>query len=81
MRTYERTFDSDSRVTYIPKEPGIYLINVRFANEHVPGSPFCVQALDNTSNFDKDEVEKMEKLEQEVGQEELGIAFAGRVVK
>ena len=73
MKTYERKFDNDSRVTYIPKEPGIYLINVQFANEHVPGSPFTVKALDNTCNLDKDEVEKMEEVEQEVGQEELKI--------
>ena len=36
--------DSDCRVTYTPQEPGIYLINVKFADEHVRGSPFTVKA-------------------------------------
>merc|ERR1712226_112951 len=36
--------DHDCRVTYTPQEPGIYLINVKFADEHVQGSPFTVKA-------------------------------------
>ena len=31
-------------MTYTPQEPGIYLINVKFADEHVQGSPFTVKA-------------------------------------
>ncbi|XP_071141394.1 filamin-A-like isoform X27 [Mytilus edulis] len=30
-------------VTYKPTEPGNYIVNVKFADEHVPGSPFNVK--------------------------------------
>jgi filamin len=29
-------------VKYRPHEPGLYLVNIRFADDHVPGSPFMV---------------------------------------
>ena len=32
--------DGSCSVTYLPTEPGDYKINVLFADEHVPGSPF-----------------------------------------
>jgi len=35
--------DGSCRVTYKPTEPGNYIINVKFADEHVPGSPFLVK--------------------------------------
>ena len=34
--------DGSCLVTYRPTEPGAYLINVKFADRHVPGSPFTV---------------------------------------
>ncbi|CAF0875720.1 unnamed protein product [Rotaria sordida] len=34
--------DGSCLVTYKPTEPGIYIINVKFADKHVPGSPFTV---------------------------------------
>ena len=34
--------DGSCRVTYKPTEPGMYNINVKFADKHVPGSPFTV---------------------------------------
>ncbi|KAL4226921.1 hypothetical protein ACF0H5_014899 [Mactra antiquata] len=34
--------DGTCRVTYKPTEPGTYIINIKFADEHVPGSPFKV---------------------------------------
>jgi len=34
--------DGSCRVTYRPTEPGNYVVNVKFADEHVPGSPFMV---------------------------------------
>ena len=34
--------DGSCRVTYKPTEPGTYLINIKFADKHVPGSPFTV---------------------------------------
>ncbi|VEL39278.1 unnamed protein product [Protopolystoma xenopodis] len=35
--------DGTCLVTYRPTEPGTYIINVKYADEHVPGSPFAVQ--------------------------------------
>nr|XP_039265539.1 filamin-C-like isoform X3 [Styela clava] len=35
--------DGVCRVTYTPQEPGNYSINVKFAESHVPGSPFTVR--------------------------------------
>lgn len=35
--------DGSCRVTYKPTEPGTYLLNIKFADKHVPGSPFTVQ--------------------------------------
>jgi filamin len=34
--------DGSCRVTYKPTEPGAYIINIKFADKHVPGSPFTV---------------------------------------
>jgi len=35
--------DGSCKVTYKPTEPGNYIINVKFADEHVPGSPYLVK--------------------------------------
>ncbi|XP_067360675.1 filamin-B isoform X2 [Channa argus] len=35
--------DGTCGVTYCPTEPGNYIISIRFAEEHVPGSPFTVR--------------------------------------
>ncbi|CAF1670909.1 unnamed protein product, partial [Adineta ricciae] len=34
--------DGSCLVTYRPTEPGLYIVNVKFADKHVPGSPFTV---------------------------------------
>ncbi|KAG7270234.1 hypothetical protein CRUP_013951 [Coryphaenoides rupestris] len=34
--------DGTCGVSYCPTEPGTYLVSIRFAEEHVPGSPFSV---------------------------------------
>ena len=34
--------DGSCRVTYKPTEPGTYIMNIKFADKHVPGSPFTV---------------------------------------
>ncbi|KAF7253753.1 Filamin-C [Varanus komodoensis] len=36
--------DGTCKVTYCPTEPGNYIINIKFADKHVPGSPFTVKA-------------------------------------
>uniref|UniRef100_A0A3P8U777 Filamin C n=1 Tax=Amphiprion percula TaxID=161767 RepID=A0A3P8U777_AMPPE len=33
------------KVTYCPTEPGNYIINIKFADQHVPGSPFTVKVF------------------------------------
>ncbi|KAK9529610.1 hypothetical protein VZT92_013690 [Zoarces viviparus] len=35
--------DGTCRVTYCPTEPGNYIVSIRFAEQHVPGSPFTVR--------------------------------------
>lgn len=35
--------DGTCKVTYCPTEPGTYIINIKFADKHVPGSPFTVK--------------------------------------
>ncbi|XP_076447622.1 filamin-A-like isoform X2 [Babylonia areolata] len=35
--------DGTCRVTYKPTEPGTYIINIKFADQHVPGSPYSVK--------------------------------------
>ncbi|XP_070977122.1 filamin-C-like isoform X13 [Oncorhynchus clarkii lewisi] len=35
--------DGTCKVTYCPTEPGNYIINIKFAEQHVPGSPFMVK--------------------------------------
>ncbi|XP_068163366.1 filamin-C-like isoform X6 [Antennarius striatus] len=41
--TCEDVEDGTCRVTYCPTEPGSYIINIKFADQHVPGSPFTVR--------------------------------------
>ena len=40
---FEDLQDGVCRVTYCPQEPGTYTVNVKFADRHVPGSPFTVK--------------------------------------
>ncbi|XP_051545387.1 filamin-C-like [Myxocyprinus asiaticus] len=35
--------DGTYRVKYCPTEPGNYIINIKFAEKHIPGSPFTVK--------------------------------------
>ncbi|XP_077470388.1 filamin-A isoform X1 [Stigmatopora argus] len=35
--------DGTSKFTYCPTEPGNYIINIKFADQHVPGSAFTVK--------------------------------------
>lgn len=39
---YEVTGNRQFKVAYSPHEPGIYILNIRFADEHVKGSPFLL---------------------------------------
>ncbi|XP_052400032.1 filamin-C isoform X1 [Carassius gibelio] len=35
--------DGTFKVTYCPTEPGNYIINIKFTDKHIPGSPFTVK--------------------------------------
>lgn len=37
--------DGSCHVTYRPTEPGNYIVNVKFADEHVPGEIVCFYFL------------------------------------
>ncbi|KAM9845887.1 filamin-C-like isoform 2-T2 [Aulostomus maculatus] len=37
--------DGTCKVTYCPTEPGNYIINIKFADQHVSGSPFTVKVF------------------------------------
>ncbi|XP_029350557.1 filamin-C-like isoform X7 [Echeneis naucrates] len=37
--------DGTCKVTYCPTEPGNYIINIKFADQHIPGSPFTVKVF------------------------------------
>ncbi|GCB81686.1 hypothetical protein scyTo_0023019, partial [Scyliorhinus torazame] len=39
----EELENGNCKVTYCPTEPGNYIINIKFADQHVPGSPFTVK--------------------------------------
>ncbi|KAM6306964.1 LOW QUALITY PROTEIN: filamin-C-like [Podargus strigoides] len=45
--------DGTCSVTYVPTVPGDYLINILFADRHIPGSPFTARI---TPNFDPTKV-------------------------
>ena len=34
--------DGTLEVSYKPTEPGLYIVNLKFADQHIPGSPFAV---------------------------------------
>ncbi|XP_060691621.1 filamin-B isoform X1 [Hemiscyllium ocellatum] len=39
----EETEEGTCKVFYCPTEPGTYIVYIKFADEHVPGSPFTVK--------------------------------------
>ncbi|KRZ33570.1 Filamin-A, partial [Trichinella pseudospiralis] len=39
---YEDNEDKTCKIFYKPFEPGLYVLNVKFADHHVPGSPFTL---------------------------------------
>ncbi|KAL1243640.1 Filamin-A [Trichinella spiralis] len=39
---YEDNKDKTCKIFYKPFEPGLYVLNVKFADHHVPGSPFTL---------------------------------------
>uniref|UniRef100_H2ZJ18 Uncharacterized protein n=1 Tax=Ciona savignyi TaxID=51511 RepID=H2ZJ18_CIOSA len=52
--------DGVCRVTYNP-EPGNYTINVKFADKHVPGSPFTVKCTGDDNQLQKGSIMRQQK--------------------
>ena len=38
--------DGTLKIAYKPTEPGYYIVNLKFADHHVDGSPFTVKVTD-----------------------------------
>ncbi|XP_062570690.1 filamin-A-like isoform X5 [Saccostrea cucullata] len=52
------------QISYSPHEPGIYILNLRFADDHLPGSPFLLQVEGEPSGRIRETVTKtMEQAE------------------
>ena len=50
--------DGSIKVTYKPTEPGFYIVNMKFADHHVPGSPFTVKVTGEGSNIQRENIKK-----------------------
>lgn len=50
--------DGTLNVSYLPTEPGYYIINLKFADHHVPGSPFTVKVTGKGSNIQRENIKK-----------------------
>ncbi|KAK7113041.1 filamin-A-like isoform X2 [Littorina saxatilis] len=50
--------DRSYTIHYSPHEPGIYILNVRFSDEHVPGSPFLLNVAGDPSGRVRETVTK-----------------------
>ena len=50
--------DGTLKVTYRPTEPGFYVINMKFADHHVPGSPFTIKVTGEGSNIQRENIKK-----------------------
>lgn len=61
---YEEVEPRKYKVIYSPHEPGIYILNVRFADEHVTGSPFLLNVAGEPSGRKRETVTReMEQAE------------------
>ncbi|XP_053387060.1 filamin-A-like isoform X2 [Mercenaria mercenaria] len=61
---YEELEPRKYKVMYSPHEPGIYILNVRFADEHVTGSPFLLNVAGEPSGRKRETVSReMEQAE------------------
>lgn len=69
--------DGTCSVDYVPTEPGTYLINVTYADCHVPGSPFKCRISPDGLPIDEDEIVAMmdDGLESGVGEFSDMLAF------
>ncbi|UYV73976.1 cher [Cordylochernes scorpioides] len=50
--------DGTLNITYKPTEPGYYIMNLKFADNHVPGSPFPIKVTGQGSNLQRENIKK-----------------------
>ena len=46
--------DGTLTISYRPTEPGFYILNVKFADQHVPGSPFTIKVIGQGSSMQQE---------------------------
>ncbi|XP_022252251.1 filamin-A-like [Limulus polyphemus] len=56
--SYNDNEDGTLKVLYKPTEPGYYVINLKFADNHVPGSPFTIKVTGPGSNVQRESITK-----------------------
>ncbi|XP_014601690.1 PREDICTED: filamin-A-like [Polistes canadensis] len=50
--------DGTLNMFYKPTEPGIYIVNLKFADHHVDGSPFAVKVTGEGSNRQREKIQR-----------------------
>ncbi|XP_008178841.1 filamin-A isoform X2 [Acyrthosiphon pisum] len=50
--------DGTLTISYRPTEPGYYIVNLKFADHHVDGSPFTVKVTGEGSNCQREKIER-----------------------
>ncbi|XP_025833644.1 filamin-A isoform X1 [Agrilus planipennis] len=50
--------DGTLNISYKPTEPGYYIINLKFADHHVDGSPFTVKVVGEGSNRQREKIQR-----------------------
>ncbi|XP_014206619.1 filamin-A [Copidosoma floridanum] len=50
--------DGTLSISYKPTEPGYYIMNVKFADHHVEGSPFTVKVMGDGSNRQREKIQR-----------------------
>ncbi|XP_061930044.1 filamin-A isoform X7 [Apis cerana] len=50
--------DGTLNISYKPTEPGYYIINLKFADHHVEGSPFTVKVTGEGSNRQREKIQR-----------------------
>ncbi|XP_037087159.1 filamin-A-like [Pollicipes pollicipes] len=55
---YDEKADGKLEVSYNPKEPGFYIINLKFADHHVKGSPFTCKVTGEGSNTQTERIKR-----------------------
>ncbi|CAG9862811.1 unnamed protein product [Phyllotreta striolata] len=55
---YNDNSDGTLDVSYKPSEPGYYIVNLKFADHHIDGSPFTVKVIGEGTNRQREKIQK-----------------------